>query len=523
MMNKLLKSIILLSLCICLICCKEGMSFAKNNDEIQQVATITNSSNYEIKNIHIAKEKDKIVIDYPKVEGMTDVLLQKKLNEKIQKYAMQEVIYCNDDVEISEDDFRDKLKQNEKIFDVSSLEVSYQVMLRTNQILSILFFTDVEQSRRRAYSINLDLNTGKEMKLENIVTVDKPFLHKYLSFKPDREEKNWESYFKESEGILRMLEVEYTESELIESLQHADWKDTYIYSYYTKNGIGISYPVGRYVGGYVLAEIKYNDLRNNIKEDSVIWNELHGLRGRNTFLINNILNGGIALVLIGVVIFLIAIIAKNRKRLIQVCRITILGRSKSDRKIQCLGCVALCIGIMVGVGIKRISPMIMKPTISNEVEMEAEVTKHDEQKLNTDRGYKMLYGEWVLTKAVGYNYRTDESDVSDVIGKHFSFSAWESYFVYRNEEVHITYPKYIITTIPIDESTTYFYYMPSLKEMGLKGTYATIFCVSGNGCGYNLYFIIKDDDTMLMFYNDCYIEMKRVKHIPNYELYYQPM
>lgn len=146
--------------------------------------------------------------------------------------------------------------------------------------------------------------------------------------------------------------------------------------------------------------------------------------------------------------------------------------------------------------------------------------EHDYQKLNTDWGYKILYGEWLVTKTIGENYRIDSQDVSDVIGKKFWFSASNSHFFYYNEEVSINYPQYEIITIPLDDDTTYFPYMPTMKEMGILGDYAVMFVPESAECGYDMYFIIKDDETLMMYYKETYLELKRTKYIPNYEFYY---
>lgn len=87
------------------------------------------------------------------------------------------------------------------------------------------------------------------------------------------------------------------------------------------------------------------------------------------------------------------------------------------------------------------------------------------QKDNTDDGYKILYGKWLVEKKIGESYRLDIQDVSDVIGKTFMFSKRRVIFRYLNEDTEIDYPNYKITIIPLDEQTTYFPYMPKLNEL----------------------------------------------------------
>jgi hypothetical protein len=135
-----------------------------------------------------------------------------------------------------------------------------------------------------------------------------------------------------------------------------------------------------------------------------------------------------------------------------------------------------------------------------------------------DYGNKMLYGEWLAKEIAGKNESLESTDVSDVIGESFSFSDNECKFIYDNEEICIQEPTYEIVTIPIDKQTTYFPNMPTLKEIGIKGVYVTLFKVRG----YDLYFILKDDRTVVMFYKNTYIKLERMEYIRNHDFYNNP-
>ncbi len=141
------------------------------------------------------------------------------------------------------------------------------------------------------------------------------------------------------------------------------------------------------------------------------------------------------------------------------------------------------------------------------------------QKDNTDDGYKILYGEWLVEKKIGESYRLDIQDVSDVIGKTFVFSKRRVIFCYHNEDTEIENPNYKITIIPLDEQTTYFPYMPRLSELGIIGSYVTIFSVRG----YDVFFILKDDKSVIMFYKDAYLELRRIEHIEGYDAFYHAL
>jgi len=168
---------------------------------------------------------------------------------------------------------------------------------------------------------------------------------------------------------------------------------------------------------------------------------------------------------------------------------------------------------------ETITPQLNNPTIVNETQQGIDDFSETKfQKDNTDRGYKMLYGEWLVEKKIGENRRLDIEDVSDVIGETFMFSRQRAVYSGCNKEIEIDYPEYEITIIPLDEQTTYFPYMPTLNEMGITGSYVTIFHVDGGG---DIYFILKDDETVIMFYKEAYLELRRIGHIELYHSYYR--
>lgn len=137
---------------------------------------------------------------------------------------------------------------------------------------------------------------------------------------------------------------------------------------------------------------------------------------------------------------------------------------------------------------------------------------------NTDTGYKIFYGEWEATQKIGENYRFGGKDISDIIGTKLFFDGWNCNYYFNGEEVNINYPEYKITIIPLNENTTYIPYMPTLNEMGIKGNYVTIFTIVG---GEDTYFFIKDDETLIMFYKDTYVELKRKNYTPGHETFYR--
>ena len=104
----------------------------------------------------------------------------------------------------------------------------------------------------------------------------------------------------------------------------------------------------------------------------------------------------------------------------------------------------------------------------------------DFSNLKTDKGYKMFYGEWEVIRKVGENYRLATEDAGDMVGRE-----------------------------------AYFPNMPAMKELGLTGTYVTI--ISMEECGSNVHFIIKDDETLIMYYKNTYLEQEQAIRAEQFE------
>lgn len=184
------------------------------------------------------------------------------------------------------------------------------------------------------------------------------------------------------------------------------------------------------------------------------------------------------------------------------------------------------IAIALLVGCQDAKPAEIIPSQLNDSKMVNEtqqgidhIAEDEVQKDNTDDGYKILFGEWLVERKIGESYRLDIQDVSDVIGKTFVFSIRRVIFCFNNEETEIDNPNYKITIIPLNEQTTYFPYMPRLSELGIIGSYVTIFSIKG----YDVFFILKDDESVIMFYKDAFLKLRRIEHIEGYDAFYHAL
>lgn len=161
-----------------------------------------------------------------------------------------------------------------------------------------------------------------------------------------------------------------------------------------------------------------------------------------------------------------------------------------------------------------------KPDNQRSTEKHNETSESSVNRYASDYGYKIFYGKWVVEKEIGESYRLEIQDTSDMLMKTFVFSRKKCMFYYDNEEVQIDYPNYDITIIPLDEKTMYFPYMPTMKEIGITSNYVTIFSAMGD---YDIYYILKDDNTLVMFYKNVYLELKRIEHEEGYKSNYHAL
>lgn len=132
----------------------------------------------------------------------------------------------------------------------------------------------------------------------------------------------------------------------------------------------------------------------------------------------------------------------------------------------------------------------------------------------SDDGYKMFYGDWVVT------YVVDEEPHNggfgeNMIGTVFHFDK----DTYQEDKTEYGKQSYSFAIIPHNE-LPYFPEMLTEWELGIRGNYYIHFRVSEYESGGDGVFL-KDDQTMIMAYKGCYYELKRIRHIKDHKDYYQ--
>lgn len=147
--------------------------------------------------------------------------------------------------------------------------------------------------------------------------------------------------------------------------------------------------------------------------------------------------------------------------------------------------------------------------------------ERDPANIKTDKRYKMFYGEWIITKQIGANSAVAFQNINNMIGKKTIFTDWKSCFYYDGNNIEIDYPEYNIDIIPVEENSTCFFNISKMEELGIANNYIVIFTLEGRYAD-SMYYIIKDDETLILYCKGIYLEMKRTKYLSSHTNHYHP-
>ncbi|WP_127529794.1 polysaccharide deacetylase family protein [Paenibacillus kobensis] len=193
-------------------------------------------------------------IKYPQITGLDDAGRQNKINELIRNESLKVLHYYTD-------------PGNQGIPDNLDLDITYQIALKDANRLSIQYaglgdVAGAAHPNNLFYTTNIDLANGTKLRLNDVVVIDEHFI-----------DKLWNGQFTVPEhtaasksDIVDALKM-WSKSELLQQFNHSDSLDEIgtasqsdIFSYFTKDSVGISIPVSHALGDHAEFEIKYSDL-----------------------------------------------------------------------------------------------------------------------------------------------------------------------------------------------------------------------------------------------------------------------
>ncbi|ADL50387.1 hypothetical protein [Clostridium cellulovorans] len=215
--------------------------------------------------IKVTYTENNAEINFPEITGLNDKTKEDTINSLIKTQILNEF---------------DKYTSSDYI----NFKVNYKITLYSNSLLSIYYYTllsapDLPYQHPMIYTTNIDMNTGKKVRLPDLVSVNDNLLqfiderHLKEAAVPRSESlrKSGMSYINEEKTLVNKPE-NYSYN-LLYRLTAAD--DTLgILSYLTEDSVVICsyFP---HQSAYPLEfEIKFEEIKNNIKSENALWKSL---------------------------------------------------------------------------------------------------------------------------------------------------------------------------------------------------------------------------------------------------------
>ena len=219
----------------------------------------TNSLHKSYEIIKNTYTDENVKISYPQITHLSNASLEKKINEILKGDAFK---VLNDYGGISDD---------------LTLDLNYAIKLKSDNLLSICYsglgnVKGTAHPNHIFYTTNINIPNGSRIKLKDIISIDDNFIKKLKKAKYIA----WEAHAdKELESAIYEQLNSLDDDMLKNMLMNADSLDGDVFSYLTKDSLGISLGVPHALGDHAEFEMKYSDIKNNIKTESVIWNEFY--------------------------------------------------------------------------------------------------------------------------------------------------------------------------------------------------------------------------------------------------------
>lgn len=210
---------------------------------------------YEIiKGSYINKD---IKINYPQITNLSDANKQKIINNIIKNEALKVLNYYSE----TESGL--------------TLEINYDIKRKGANLLSIQYLgignvKGAAHPNNLFYTTNINMSKGTRLRLKDVVNIDENFIRKFK----DREFKPLKS---EDSGMIDSSDLikQFSKADSLDNIGIEDQSD--IFSYLTKDSLGINISVSHAAGDHVEFEIKYKDIANNVKVENEVWKDFSHL------------------------------------------------------------------------------------------------------------------------------------------------------------------------------------------------------------------------------------------------------
>ena len=231
--------IVLLSVCLLVFTKRE----AGNKNGVDYIASIQNSvneKNYsDINSVTYSENgfsEGSIKIIYPQITGTE----KNNINTLIKNEALSVLkLYDIDD------------------FDELSLDIDYEIPMRTDDIISIIFkgngvVRTAAHPNKWFYTVNVDLKTGEKVHLSD-------FISDFAALAEEIKKQNFVIKMKEDEERENLIYV--NETFPFHKLERCDFSGSEMYSYFADGYLGISFGVAYAIGGHQEIMVSFENLR----------------------------------------------------------------------------------------------------------------------------------------------------------------------------------------------------------------------------------------------------------------------
>lgn len=253
-MRKGIFIILLIAFTLVIISCNRNIDLKPNNDNSAALDS-SNNLGYVIENESYKKEG--VSIKYPQINKLGDDANQNKINKIIKSEAFT-VMNLYEDT------------------DDSTIEIDFKITWKSKNLISIQYYGS-GFSKGAAYpvdllyTINIDISKGSKLRMKDYINIDNNFVDKFRKYKVKNPDIN-----QASEGAFEYILDTYSVDDLLKYFDGADSSysnSAFVFSYFTKDSLGISIEVPNAVGDHAEIELEYKDIKENIKEDNMVWKD----------------------------------------------------------------------------------------------------------------------------------------------------------------------------------------------------------------------------------------------------------
>lgn len=199
-----------------------------------------------------------ITIKYPQITNLGDDNRQKKINKILKAEAISVLGFYEGSNDVS-------------------LDISYKIPWQSPRIISVQYSgvgntKDAAYPFNLLYTININVDNGSKLTLKDFIEIDNNFVNSFRNFIVKDPENN-----QASASAFDYILNTYSVEDLIRYFEGADSSyenSAFTFSYFTKDSIGISIEVPHAVGDHLEVELKYEDIKDNIKTENEIWKDL---------------------------------------------------------------------------------------------------------------------------------------------------------------------------------------------------------------------------------------------------------